>query len=94
MRFVDRDVRSIEEDVMGLKVIGVDPHERSHTAVALDDDEEIAAQLRVAADRRQVEPLQGPSPPAAHAGDRPCDAETSPDVVGGPRSAPAPRRSP
>jgi hypothetical protein len=38
MRFVDRDVRSIEEDVMGLKVIGVDPHERSHTAVALDDD--------------------------------------------------------
>ncbi|MGI8794373.1 MAG: IS110 family transposase [Acidimicrobiales bacterium] len=54
MRFVDRGVPSIEEDVMEVKVIGVDPHKRSHTAVVLDDDEEIAAQLRVAADRRQV----------------------------------------
>jgi len=42
---------------MGVKVIGVDPHKRSHTAVVLDEDEEIAAQLRVAADRRQVERL-------------------------------------
>ena len=42
---------------MEVKVIGVDPHKRSHTAVVLDDDEEIAAQLRVAADRRQVERL-------------------------------------
>ena len=42
---------------MGTTVIGVDPHKRSHTAVVLDDDEEIAAQLRVAADRRQVERL-------------------------------------
>ena len=42
---------------MGLKVIGVDPHKRSHTAVVLDDNEEIAAQLRVAADRRQVDRL-------------------------------------
>ena len=39
---------------MGCTVIGVDPHKRSHTAVVLDEDEEIAAQLRVAADRRQV----------------------------------------
>ena len=42
---------------MEVKVIGVDPHKRSHTAVVLDDDEEIASQLRVAADRRQVERL-------------------------------------
>jgi transposase len=42
---------------MGLKVIGIDPHKRSHTAVVLDQDEEIAAQLRVAADRRQTDRL-------------------------------------
>jgi transposase len=42
---------------MGLKVIGIDPHKRSHTAVVLDEDEEIAAQLRVAADRRQTDRL-------------------------------------
>jgi len=42
---------------MGPTVIGVDPHKRSHTAVVLDEDEEIAAQLRVVADRRQVERL-------------------------------------
>jgi transposase len=35
----------------------IDPHKRSHTAVVLDGDEEIAAQLRVAADRRQVDRL-------------------------------------
>ena len=40
-------------------VIGVDPHKRSHTAVVLDEDEEIAGQLRVVADRRQVERLLG-----------------------------------
>ena len=37
MRFVDRGVPSNKEDVMGVKVIGVDPHKRSHTAVVLDD---------------------------------------------------------
>jgi transposase len=42
---------------MGVKVIGVDPHKRSHTAVMLDDNEEIEAQLRVVADRRQVDRL-------------------------------------
>jgi transposase len=57
MRFVDRDVPSVEEDVIEVKVIEVDPHKRSHTAVVLGDDEEIVAQLRVAADRRQVERL-------------------------------------
>jgi kynurenine formamidase len=57
MRFVDRGVPSNKEDVMGTTVIGVDPHKRSHTAVVLDDDEEIAAQLRVVADRRQVHRL-------------------------------------
>ncbi len=35
-------------------IIGVDPHKRSHTAVVLDDKEMIYAQLRVAANRRQV----------------------------------------
>jgi hypothetical protein len=44
---------------MGPTVIGVDPHKRSHTAVVLDEHEEIAAQLRVAADRRQLERLLG-----------------------------------
>ena len=42
---------------MGRTVIGVNPHKRSHTAVVLDEDEEIAAQLRVVADRRQVHRL-------------------------------------
>jgi transposase len=46
-----------KEDVMGTTVIGIDPHKRSHTAVVLDEDEEIAAQLRVAADRRQLDRL-------------------------------------
>jgi transposase len=57
MRFVDRGVPPNKEGVMGRTVIGVDPHKRSHTAVVLDDDEEIAAQLRVAADRRQTQRL-------------------------------------
>ncbi|MEX1164243.1 MAG: transposase [Nitriliruptor sp.] len=57
MRSVDRGVPPNKEDVMGRTVIGVDPHKRSHTAVVLDEDEEIAAQLRVAADRRQTQRL-------------------------------------
>jgi hypothetical protein len=44
---------------MGPTVIGVDPHKRSHTAVVLDEHEEIEAQLRLAADRRQLERLLG-----------------------------------
>jgi transposase len=38
-------------------IIGVDPHKRSHTAVVLDADEAIAAQLRTSADRRQTDRL-------------------------------------
>jgi transposase len=38
-------------------IIGVDPHKRSHTAVVLDTDETIAAQLRIPADRRQTDRL-------------------------------------
>jgi transposase len=38
-------------------IIGVDPHKRSHTAVVLDADEAIAAQLRIPADRRQTDRL-------------------------------------
>jgi transposase len=44
---------------MGTTVIGVDPHKRSHTAVVLDEHEEIEARLRLAADRRQLERLLG-----------------------------------
>lgn len=42
---------------MDATVIGVDAHKRSHTAVVLDDDEEILDQLRLVADRRQIERL-------------------------------------
>ncbi len=42
---------------MACTIIGVDPHKRSHTAVVLDEKEMICSQLRVAADRRQVDRL-------------------------------------
>lgn len=35
-------------------MIGIDPHKRSHTAVALNGSEEVLGQLRVTADRGQV----------------------------------------
>ena len=38
-------------------MIGIDPHKRSHTAVALDGIDEVLGQLRVTADRRQLERL-------------------------------------
>ncbi len=38
-------------------IIGIDPHKHSHTAVVLDDCEEIIAQLRVDATSRQVDQL-------------------------------------
>jgi hypothetical protein len=38
-------------------MIGIDPHKGSHTAVALDADEHVLAELRVRADRRQTERL-------------------------------------
>jgi hypothetical protein len=38
-------------------IIGVDPHKRSHTAVVLDANETIAEQLRIPANRRQIDRL-------------------------------------
>ena len=38
-------------------MIVIDPHKGSHTAVALDADERVLAQLKVRADRRQTERL-------------------------------------
>jgi transposase len=42
---------------MPATIIGVDPHKRSHTAVVLDDCEEIASQIRVVASSSQVTEL-------------------------------------
>jgi transposase len=42
---------------MSATIIGVDPHKRSHTAVVLDEAEQIAAKLRVAAGPVQVDAL-------------------------------------
>ncbi|TVR34578.1 MAG: IS110 family transposase [Nitriliruptor sp.] len=42
---------------MEITIIGVDPHKRSHTAVVLDDEEQIAAELRVTAGPKQLEKL-------------------------------------
>jgi transposase len=38
-------------------MIGIDPHKRSHTAVAIGSTDEVLGQLRVAADRRQIDRL-------------------------------------
>ena len=38
-------------------VIGVDPHKRSHTAVVLDDCEQVASEIRVAATSTQADQL-------------------------------------
>ncbi len=40
---------------MSATIIGIGPHKRSHTAVVLDDCEEIASQIRVSAAADQVE---------------------------------------
>jgi hypothetical protein len=37
--------------------IGIDPHKRSHTAVAINGTSEVLGQVRVTADRRQVDRL-------------------------------------
>ncbi len=47
---------------MSATIIGVDPHKRSHTAVVLDDCEEIVSQLRVTASPHQVDQLLGWAP--------------------------------
>jgi transposase len=39
-------------------VIGIDPHKGSHTAVAIDEDEHKLGEVRVRADRRQLEALR------------------------------------
>ncbi len=46
-----------KEERMSATVIGVDPHKRSHTAVVLDDCEQIASEMRVVASSAQVEQL-------------------------------------
>lgn len=38
-------------------MIGVDPHKGSHTAVAIDDDEDQLAQVKIRASRRQIDQL-------------------------------------
>lgn len=40
-------------------MIGIDPHKRSHTAVALDEHDKVLAELRIEAHPRQVERLLG-----------------------------------
>jgi transposase len=40
-------------------MIGIDPHKRSHTAVALDEHDEVLDQIRIEADRRQIARLLG-----------------------------------
>jgi len=47
---------SNKEVVMAV-MIGIDPHKRSHTAVALNGTEEVLGQLRLTADRRQLDRL-------------------------------------
>ena len=48
---------------MSATIIGIDPHKRSHTAVVLDDCEEIVSQIRVAASSNQVPELVAWAPP-------------------------------
>ena len=37
--------------------IGIDPHKATHTAVAIDDDESVLAEIAIRADRDQTERL-------------------------------------
>jgi transposase len=39
-------------------IIGIDPHKRSHTAVALGEDDQVLGELRVVADAKQIGRLQ------------------------------------
>jgi transposase len=43
-----------DQEVIMTVMIGIDPHKRSHTAVAIDERGKTLDQLRVTADRRQV----------------------------------------
>lgn len=38
-------------------IIGIDPHKRSHTAVALGEDDQVLGELRVVADAKQISRL-------------------------------------
>jgi transposase len=38
-------------------MIGIDPHKASHTAVAVDSDEQVLGELQVRADRHQIKRL-------------------------------------
>lgn len=57
MRRVDRGIHRQKEREMTPTVIGIDPHKRSHTAVVVDEDEEITSSLSLIADRRQLRRL-------------------------------------
>jgi transposase len=46
-------------------IIGIDPHEGSHTAAVIDGDEQVVGELSVCADRRQRERLLGWAAPFA-----------------------------
>ncbi len=35
-------------------IIGIDPHKRSHTAVALDEHDQVLDQIRIDANRDQI----------------------------------------
>ncbi len=50
---------------MSATVIGVDPHKRSHTAVVLDDCEQVASEIRVTASGGQVDELLAWAPAPA-----------------------------
>ena len=43
-----------DQEAIMTVMIGIDPHKRSHTAVAIDKRGKTLDELRVAADRRQV----------------------------------------
>lgn len=44
-------------------MIGIDPHKRSHTAIALDEHDAVLDELRLDADARQIERLLGLAEP-------------------------------
>jgi transposase len=54
-----RDVPTGHEEAFTMMLIGVDPHEATHTVVAVDEHEQPVARLQVPADRRQVPRLLG-----------------------------------
>jgi transposase len=56
-------------------MIGIDPHKRSHTAVALDEHDAVLDELRLDADVRQIARLLG-GPPVAASGSGPSRTPT------------------